>query len=60
MALAMNFIVRVAEDEDGRLGGVVVRVRTGEQERFEGIEDITRVIAGMLSRDTARTGGPTP
>lgn len=53
----MNFIVRVTEDEEGRRGGVVVRVRTGEQERFEGIEDITRVIAGMLAREAATTEG---
>jgi hypothetical protein len=46
-----SFIVRLSvRDGAGRLSGIVERVRTGEKERFEGVEDIGRVIARMVKR----------
>ena len=47
----MTFIVRVSLDPAGQLRGLVTRVQTGAKERFEGIEALGAVIAGMA-------GGP--
>jgi len=47
----MTFIVRVSQDEAGRLTGIVERVRTGEKERVQGVEDIGQVIACMVTKD---------
>lgn len=40
----MTFVVRVTVDEAGRMSGIVERVRTGEKERFEGVEAIGSLI----------------
>jgi len=46
-----SFVVRVAEDERGRVSGVVERVATGAKEAFTGMETIGQVIARMLQRE---------
>lgn len=45
---ATGFLVWLARDEDGRLLGIVERVRTGRKNRFIGIDDIGRAIADLL------------
>jgi hypothetical protein len=47
----MTFIVRVSQNESGRIAGVVERVRTGEKERVDGLEAISAAIARMLGAD---------
>jgi hypothetical protein len=42
-------IVRIRQDDAGRLGGVVECVRTGEKARFHGLETLNRVVASLLS-----------
>lgn len=44
----MTFVVRAARDPDGRLAGVVERVRTGEKWRFEDADAIGRLIEQMI------------
>ena len=48
----MTFILRLSLDETDRVCGVVERVRTGEKERFYGVEEISAVIARMVGRAT--------
>ena len=48
----MTFILRLFTDDAGRITGVVERVRTRRQERFQGIEALAEVIARMSA------GGP--
>jgi enoyl-[acyl-carrier protein] reductase III len=43
----MTFIVRIADSGQGRLRGVVERVRTGRKAQVHTVEDIGRVIAAM-------------
>jgi DNA polymerase II small subunit/DNA polymerase delta subunit B len=45
----MTFIVRIFVREDGAITGVVQQVRTGRKEPVRAIEDITRVIAVVVS-----------
>jgi hypothetical protein len=45
----MTFIVRVLVDDAGGVTGIVERVQTGQKNRFEGIEAIGQLIAGMLA-----------
>lgn len=45
------FIVRVTRHPAGQVNGVVERVRTGEKERFAGMEEIGPILAEMLVRD---------
>jgi hypothetical protein len=47
-ASIMTFIVRLSQNESGRIAGVVERVRTGEKERVDGLEAISTAIARML------------
>ena len=47
MSEAQSFIVRVSVAEDGRLVGVVERVKTGRKEQVRDAADIGRVIAAM-------------
>ena len=47
----MTFIVRVSQNESGRIAGVVERVRTGEKERVDGLAAISGAIARMLGAD---------
>ena len=58
-----SFVVRVVEDPQGQVGGVVERVATGAKEMFRDLEAIGRVIRDMLRDDRPRppTGpGSTP
>ena len=58
MSEAQSFIVRVSVDEDGRLVGVVERVKTGRKEQVRDAHDIGRVIAAMArSEPMAKTDG---
>lgn len=47
----MTFVVRLSIDEAGRVGGIVERVRTGEKERFHGIDGLGPVIARMAAQE---------
>lgn len=44
----MTFIIRVSV-EAGRVTGIVERVRTGEKERFGGVDDLGRIITRMIT-----------
>jgi len=44
-----TLIVRIRQDDAGRLSGVVERARTGEKVRFHGLETLSRVVASLLS-----------
>jgi hypothetical protein len=44
-----TLIVRVRQDDAGRLSGVVERVRTGEKVRFHGLETLSRAVTSLLS-----------
>ncbi len=44
-----TLIVRIRQDDAGRLSGVVERVRTGEKVRFYGLETLSRAVASLLS-----------
>ena len=44
-----TLIVRIRQDDAGRLSGVVERVRTGEKVRFHGLETLSRAVASLLS-----------
>jgi hypothetical protein len=49
----LAFIVRVSRGLDGRLAGVVERVRTGEKRRFEDPSAIGPLIEEMVSEEQA-------
>ena len=49
-----TLIVRIRQDDAGRLSGVVERARTGEKVRFHGLETLSRAVASLLS--TAHEG----
>ena len=44
-----TLIVRIWQDDAGRLSGVVERARTGEKVRFHGLETLSRAVAALLS-----------
>jgi hypothetical protein len=44
-----TLVVRVRQDDAGRLSGVVERVRTGEKVRFHGLETLARAVAALLA-----------
>ena len=44
-----TLIVRIRQDDAGRLSGVVERVRTRKQVRFHGLETLNRSVASLLS-----------
>jgi hypothetical protein len=52
----VTFIVRIARDASGRLGGTVERVRTGEKQRFTGADGVGGVIEQMLGHDEDHGG----
>ena len=54
----VTFIVRIARDASGRLGGTVERVRTGEKQRFTGADGVGGVIEQMLGHDEDHGGAP--
>jgi len=44
-----TLIVRIRQDDAGRLSGVVERARTGEKVQFHGLETLSRAVASLLS-----------
>ena len=44
-----TFIVRLSRDHEGHLTGIVERVRTGQKERFQGLDHIGEVIGRMVA-----------
>ena len=42
-----TLVVRIRQDDAGRLSGVVERVRTGEKVRFHGLETLGRAVASL-------------
>lgn len=44
-----TLVVRLRQDDAGRLSGVVERVRTGEKVRFHGLDTLSRAVASLLS-----------
>lgn len=46
-----TFIVRIVLNEAGKLSGVVERVKTGEKQRFEHLDALSRLIACMLDKE---------
>ena len=44
-----TFIVRVSRDDQDCVIGIVERARTGQKERFRGLEHLAEVIARMLT-----------
>ncbi len=44
-----TLIVRIRQDDAGRLSGVVERPRTGEKVQFHGLETLSRAVASLLS-----------
>jgi hypothetical protein len=52
-----TFIIRVERDAEGRVTGVVERVRTGEKTRVETLSDVGRVLSAMLARDDDQPAG---
>ncbi|MGH7389457.1 MAG: hypothetical protein ACREM3_08345 [Candidatus Rokuibacteriota bacterium] len=54
MATSVTFVVRAARGPNGRLAGVIERVRTGEKWRFEDPATIGRLIEQMVDADVLR------
>ena len=52
------FVVRVSRDRQGRLRGVVERIKTGEKRPFTGAESLGAVVERMLATATDRATGP--
>lgn len=44
-----TFIVRIWQDDAGRMSGVVERVRTGEKVQFHGLDTLSRAVTSLLS-----------
>jgi hypothetical protein len=51
MGSSVTFVVRAARGPDGRLAGVVERVRTGEKHRFEDPGAIGLLIERMVDEE---------
>ena len=51
---SVTFIVRASRDPRGRLHGIVERVKTGEKERFTGVDGLGGVIEKMFVRREER------
>jgi len=45
------FVVRLTRGDGGVLSGVVERVRSGEKQRFDGLQALAEVIADMAARE---------
>jgi len=54
MGSTVTFVVKAARGADGRLTGVIERVRTGEKHRFEDPDAVGRLIARMVDDETGR------
>jgi len=48
----LTFIVRLTAADGGVLSGVVERVRTGEKQRFQGVDMLGGLIARMVEQET--------
>jgi len=44
-----TLIVRIRQDDAGRLSGVVERARTGEKVQFHGLETLSRFLSTLLA-----------
>ena len=51
MGKSVTFVVRAARGPDGRLAGVVERVRTGEKHRFQDPGAIGHLIERMVDEE---------
>jgi len=51
MRSSVTFVVRAARQPDGRLAGIVERVRSGEKQRFDDAVAIGRLIERMLEEE---------
>jgi hypothetical protein len=58
MASSVTFVIRAARAANGRLAGVIERVRTGEKHRFEDPEAIGRLIERMVDDEDGRRARP--
>jgi len=47
-----TFIVRIRQDDVGRVSGAVERVRTEQKVELHGLETLSRVVASLLSTST--------
>ena len=50
----VSFVVRVVEDRQGQVGGIVERVATGAKETFSDLEAIGRVLRTLLRDEQPR------
>lgn len=48
----LTFVVRLILGDGGVLSGVVERVRSGEKQRFDGVQALAEIIAAMAERET--------
>ena len=55
MPSSVTFVVRATRQPDGRLAGVVERVRTGEKHRFDEPAAIGRLVEQMVDDETQAT-----
>jgi len=53
----VSFVVRVVQNREGHMNGVIERVATGAKEAFDGMEVIGQVILRMLTRETRLSRG---
>jgi enoyl-[acyl-carrier protein] reductase III len=51
----LTFVVRLSPSGEGRLRGVIERVRTGQKEPIERAEDIARFITAVLDKEAVMT-----
>ena len=54
LANSVTFVVRAARGPDGRLAGIVERVRTGEKHRFQNPGAIGHLIEQMVDDEVRR------
>jgi hypothetical protein len=54
----LTFVVRVSSDADA-LRGTVERVRTGEKQRFQTVEELGAIVARMARDETGPRRGET-
>jgi hypothetical protein len=54
MQVSVTFVVRATRQPDGRLAGVIERVRSGEKHRFDDPASIGRLVEQMVDDETHR------
>lgn len=52
-----SYLVRASCDAAGAVTGTVIRVRSGDRVRFQGIECAVRALAALLAADMRVSGG---